>query len=98
MSAIAADEFRVGEETELLLNIPPERLVLHAVVRNKNQFRYGFGLAGITEEQRAHIRRLCDSSLPYAGGGGILGKGRSAIACLARMSAARKERYGKEEN
>jgi len=68
ISAIAPDELRVGEETELLLNMPPGRLTLHAVVRNKNQFRYGFEFVGITEKQRALIRNLCDSSRPYTGG------------------------------
>ena len=68
MSAIAPEEFRVGEETELLLNIPRGRLIVHAVVRNKNQFRYGFEFIDVTEEQRALIRNLCDSSPPYNGG------------------------------
>jgi len=68
MSAIIPDSLRVGEETELLVSTPFDRLLLPAIVRNKNQFRYGFEFTAITDEQRERIRQLCDSLIRYTGG------------------------------
>jgi len=58
MSAATPNILLVGEHVELN---PVMGFRLHAIVRRKNGAMYGLEFAGLTEEQREHIRKQCEN-------------------------------------
>ena len=69
MSAIVTEPLKDGDEVTLSFDVMPETQInVRAIVRNHNEFRYGFEFVGLSEEQRGKIRAACASLNPYEGG------------------------------
>jgi hypothetical protein len=58
MSAATPNILLVGEHVELS---PVMGFRLRAIVRRKNGAMYGFEFEGVSDQQRAHIRKQCES-------------------------------------
>jgi PilZ domain len=58
IAAMLALEAPVGEMVELEFTLPSERVAIHAIVRQKNAFRYGFEFVD-SDSLHGVIRRTC---------------------------------------
>src|SRR6202790_4487815 len=58
IAAMLALEAPVGEMVGLEFTLPSERVAIHAIVRQKNAFRYGFEFVD-SDSVRELIRRTC---------------------------------------
>lgn len=68
-SAMISDELKIGETVTARIPLTGlDNLLVAAVVRNKNLFRYGFQFLGLTDEVRSTIIQACKCLPVYEGG------------------------------
>ena len=71
MSAICPEELRIGEELNLIVPLREAGQVrLQALVRDKNDLRYGFEFVGIDDAHRRHVENACRFLSVYSSGYG----------------------------
>ena len=68
-STMLTDALRPGERVVAKFELPGSGYVsIEAVVRNKNQFRYGFEFVELDEKTWEKVKQACESLPRYEGG------------------------------